>query len=200
MPAKLWKSTFEEKPWLQLILQNSIYALIENQGYTLADLPLFFRDRAFRYFIAGHIKYNTAVRDFWLKTFADKDRRDQDAQMEAAQTRAEIMLGHPYVRDIVGKSKTTVDFASLIKKSALVFVKLSTNLSIETKKIIGTILISELLHAIERRPPDKRNQFSIFVDEFQTVAAYQDFSTLITQAPSTALQQPLPIMKDMVNY
>lgn len=45
---KLWKNTFEEKPWLQMILQNAIYAFIENHGYTLVDLPVFFRDRAFR--------------------------------------------------------------------------------------------------------------------------------------------------------
>jgi hypothetical protein len=106
---KLWKSTFEEKPWLQLILQNSLYALIENQGYTIAELPLFFTDSAFRDFICRNIKYNTVVADYWLKTFTAKTKSDQDAQLEAAQTRAEIMLAHPYVRDIVGQTKTTID-------------------------------------------------------------------------------------------
>jgi hypothetical protein len=153
---KLWKSTFEERPWLQLILQNSLYALIENQGYTLAELPLFFRDRQFRNHIAGNIKYNRAVSDYWLKTFPAKSNRDQDSQMEAAQTRAEIMLGHPYVRDIVGQKETTIDFEALMEKRARIFVKLSASLPHETKKIIGTILISELLHAIERRLPDRR--------------------------------------------
>jgi hypothetical protein len=63
----------------------------------------------------------------------------------------------------------------------IVFVKLSANLPYESKKIIGTILISELKHAIERR--QTRNQFCIYVDEFQTFASFEDFSTLITQAP-----------------
>jgi hypothetical protein len=59
---KLWKNTFEERPWLQLILQNTIHAFIENQGYTLAEFPLFFRDSDFRDFIVGNMKYNGNVR------------------------------------------------------------------------------------------------------------------------------------------
>jgi hypothetical protein len=180
---KLWKNTFEERPWLQLILQNTLYAFIENQGYTLAELPLFFRNRDFRHYIAGNIQYNHAVSDYWLKTFPAKSTRDQDLQMEAAQTRAEIMLGHPYVADIVGQTKTTLDFQKLMDERHVIFVRLSSALSYESKKIIGTILISELKHAIERRPPDKRHQFCIFIDEFQNFASFEDFSTLITQAP-----------------
>jgi hypothetical protein len=188
---KLWKNTFEERPWLQLILQNALYALIENQGYTLAELPLFFRDRSFRDFICNNIKYNSSVRDYWLKTFASKTRQDQDTQMEAAHTRVEIMLGHPFVRDIVGQAKTTIDFQKIMLGGYVVLVRLSSNLAYESKKIIGTILISELLHAIERRPLDKRRQFCIFIDEFQTFAAYQDFSTLITQAPKYGIATTL---------
>jgi hypothetical protein len=103
--------------------------------------------------------------------------------MEAAQTRAEIMLGHPYVSHIVGQPKTTVDFQKMMEEKYTVLVKLSTRLSYETKKIIGTIIISELLHAVQRRPSDKRHQFCIFIDEFQNFASFEDFSTLITQAP-----------------
>lgn len=180
---KLWQNTFEEKPWLQLILQNTIYALIENQGYTLAELPMFFREREFRYFIASRIKYNLVVRDYWLKTFADTDKREQDSQMEAAQTRAEIMLGHPYVAHILGQTTTTLDFQKLMDDKQVVFLRLSTALSYESKKIIGTIILSELKHAIERRPPDKKAQFSIFIDEFQNFVSFEDMATLITQAP-----------------
>lgn len=73
---KLWKHTFEEKPWLQMILQNTLYVLIENQGYTLADLPLFFRDYAFRDYIVGNIQYNWQVKNYWIQTFAAKSKHD----------------------------------------------------------------------------------------------------------------------------
>lgn len=39
---RLWRDDFG--PWLQLILSNTLSVFIENQGYTLADIPLFFED------------------------------------------------------------------------------------------------------------------------------------------------------------
>jgi hypothetical protein len=62
-----------------------------------------------------------------------------------------------------------------------VLVRLSSDMSYESKKIIGTIFISELLQAIQKRV--NRRQFCIFVDEFQNFASYDDFSILVTQAP-----------------
>jgi hypothetical protein len=36
---KLWEGNWS--PWLQLIMQNTLWAFIENQEYTLADVPRF---------------------------------------------------------------------------------------------------------------------------------------------------------------
>ena len=40
---KIWQDEFG--PWLQLILENVLWAFIENQGYTLADVPMFLNAR-----------------------------------------------------------------------------------------------------------------------------------------------------------
>ena len=40
---KLWEDSWG--PWLQLILQNTLWAFIENQEYTLAEVPLFLNPR-----------------------------------------------------------------------------------------------------------------------------------------------------------
>ena len=66
---KLWEDQWG--PWLQLILQNVLWAFIENQGYTLAEIPLFLnpRNTAFREHIIDNIKYNDAVADFWRYEF-----------------------------------------------------------------------------------------------------------------------------------
>lgn len=70
---KLWKDTFEDKPWLQLILQYTIYAFIENQGYTLAEFPYFFRNSRFREAIVRNMRYNRIVKNYWLDfTFRSK--------------------------------------------------------------------------------------------------------------------------------
>lgn len=188
---KLWKRTFEDKPWLQLILQNTLYAFIETPGLTLVELPLFYRNHEFRNHIINNIQYNWHVRDYWRLTFASKSKHDQNEQMEAAQTRAAIMLAHEYILDIVGQTETTIDFTRILSENKIVLVRLSNRLSRETKTIIGTILVSELLHAIEHRPSDNPPQFCIFIDESQNFACYQDFPLLITQAPKYGIATTL---------
>src|SRR5438270_429307 len=92
------------------------------------------------------------------------------------------LLGHDAVRHIVGQRETTLDFAKIMAERQIVLVKLPATLAPDIKKFIGTILISELLHAVRNRPEDKRNQFCIFVDEFQHFVNYEDFGILITEA------------------
>lgn len=41
------------------------------------------------------------------------------------------------------------------------------------------------------RPVDNRQQFNIFIDEFQNFASYQDVPTLITQVPKYGIATTL---------
>jgi len=167
-------------PWLQLIIQNTLYTFIENQEYTLAEAPRFLLDGDFRNKLVANIKYNPEVVDFWRYRFSQRRERDQEAQVDAALTRFSTFLGHPYIRDIIGQKQTTLDFAKLMDEQKIILLKFSANLAIDIKQFIGTILISELLHAVRDRQIGNRKHFSIFVDEFQNFAT-ADFASLITE-------------------
>jgi hypothetical protein len=97
---KLWEDNWG--PWLQLILQNTLWAFIENQDYTLSDVPMFLNpnNTAFRNHIIENIKYNPAVSDFWKYEFFARRERDQQERVDAALTRITTLLTHPYVRHI----------------------------------------------------------------------------------------------------
>jgi hypothetical protein len=179
---KLWED--EWGPWLQLILQNTLWAFIENQEYTLAEVPMFLnpRNERFREHIIGNIKHNPAVVDFWKYEFFERRERDQQERVDAALTRITTLLTHPYVRHIIGQKKTTVDFSEHLKSQSILLFKIPANLSPDIKRFIGAILVSELLHAVRNRPENDRNQFCVFVDEFQNFATSDDFTTLITEA------------------
>jgi hypothetical protein len=179
---KLWEHDFG--PWLQLILQNTLWAFIENQDYTLAEVPLFLnpRNSAFRNHIISNIKYNPAVADFWTYEFFQRREREQQERVDAALTRVTTLLTHPYIRDIIGQRKQTVDFNKTLRNGNIMLVNLSANLAPDIKKFIGTLLISELLHAVRNRPEDMREHFGVYIDEFQNFTDSDDFKTLITEA------------------
>ena len=181
---KIWEDDFG--PWLQLILENVLWAFIENQGYTLADVPMFLNPRYedFRNHIIDNIQYNQAVAEFWRYHFFSRRVPDQQERVDAALTRITILLSHPYVRDIIGQQKTTIDFNSMLAGNDVWLFKLSANLAEDEKNFIGTILISELLHAVRSRdklPEEQRTQFCIFIDEFHNFASSEDIATLVTE-------------------
>lgn len=179
---QIWRAEFNERPWLQLITSHTLKVFIENQGYTLAEVPRFLRDETFRNDLVKNVKYNWEARDFWEYEFAQQRARDQEFKTDPTRTRLYILLAHEYVRDIIGQAKTTLDFSAFMRENKIVLLKLPTSLSEDAKRFIGTIILSELLQAILTRPVAKRNQFCVFIDEFQNFVASESVDILITQA------------------
>jgi hypothetical protein len=165
----------ELSPWLQLVLQYSLYVFIENPGYTLAELPLFLTDKGFREYLLQNVKYKPEAVTFWRHEF-------DPVQAQAALTRLRILLGDTYISHIIGQ-ETTIDFPSILGSFYdVVILKLSSNLSYDVKKFIGTIVFNELLHAVRNRPEQHRSrQFNIFVDEMHNFVSSDDLSFLITE-------------------
>jgi hypothetical protein len=178
---KIWEEEFG--PWLQLILQNVLRAFIENQDYTLADVPMFLesRNKDFRNHIIDNIQYEPAVADFWRYEFFERREPEQQARVDAALTRINTLLTDPDVREIVGQQKTTLNFKTLLTLPNILLFKFPSNLAEDMKKFIGTILLSELVYAVRDRPEDKRTQFCIFVDEFHNFASSDHMGTLVTE-------------------
>ncbi len=192
---KVWEEDWGV--WLELILDNLIYAFLENPGYSVVDFPLFLRDKPFRDYIVNNITINKQVADFWKYDFAQKRERDQQAQMDAAKTRIETLLLHPPIRYILGRRDTTLDFTKLINSQKIILLRLSARMAQNARTLLGTILISELLDAAygrENIPPAQRKQFPVFIDEFQNFAT-PDFAKLFTElgkfaiAPAVAHQE-----------
>lgn len=92
---KLWEESWG--PWLQLILQNVLWAFIENQEYTLAEVPMFLnpRNTEFRNYILSNVKLNPACVDFWQYEFFQRRERDQQERADAALTRINTLSHTP---------------------------------------------------------------------------------------------------------
>jgi len=164
---RLWGQENLWGVYLERILQSALPIFIELQEYTLAELPLFLTNNAFRRYILEKVKYNTHLLDFW-----QYECRPEQAQ--SALNRIGILLSNPYVRDIVGQTETHLDFAGYAKHGYVVFLHLPGTIDLEARRFIGTIVLSELFHALYNRPEDeKKNTFYLYVDEFQQFATEQ---------------------------
>ena len=82
---KLFETEFGERPWLESIIQNTLYVFIENQEYTLAEVPRFLINPEFRNYLLSKVRYKADVVDFWKYQFHPR-------QAESARTRVTSLL------------------------------------------------------------------------------------------------------------
>ena len=130
--------------WLEKILRNCVYLLVESPGYTLVDVPLIVdEDTSFRNHLLGNVKYNPYLMDFWLRDFDRLTKRDRTEQVGPALSRLDILRGNPTIRHIVGQRKTTVDFNRILNGDSgqkIVLLRMPVYLSQEVKAIVGAII------------------------------------------------------------
>ena len=175
---------------LNQYLRNSFFPLIANQDYTIAEIPLFLEEKQFRDRLLQNPSIRPEVVRFWHNTFDRMPSNDQREEIASTRRRLDHFGDFDEIRHIVGQSKTTIDFTDIMNTGKILFVKLSKTLPGDAWRIIGTILISNLVHAVllrEQMPEEKRRHFCIFVDEFQNFASSDDFAVLFTQARKYAI-------------
>ncbi len=159
---RIWERDNQWGVWLDLVLRNALPVLIETQQ-TLAEMPLFLNNQNFRNFLLRRLRHNTGTLDFWNYEFKQE-------QAQPAIVRVRALLGDDdYVRDIIGQQKTTIDFSALTTNVAqFLLYRLPPNLNEESGRFIGTILTTELLHAIRSRTQEHaKHNYCLFIDEFQ---------------------------------
>jgi hypothetical protein len=125
------------------------------------------------------------VARFWHTKFDRLSPTDRDKETASTERRLDQFQDYDEIRHIVGQERSTIDFPTIMRERKILFVKLKKTLPGDAWRIIGTILVSNLVHAVRQRehlPKSERHQFCIFVDEFQNFASSDDFAVLFTEA------------------
>lgn len=101
--------------WLDKVLRNSVYLLLENPGYTLVDIPiLLWEDTIFRNQLLAKVKIKHTVKDFWYNEFDRLTKRDRTEQVGPVLSRLDILRTNDMIKHIVGQTKSTIDFKKIL--------------------------------------------------------------------------------------
>ena len=175
---------------LNQYLRNSFFPLIANQGLTILEIPLLLEDKQLRNRLLQHPAIRPEVKRFWHTKFDGLSPTDRAKETASTERRLDPFGDFDQIRHIVGQSTNTIDLFTIMQERKILFVKLSKNLPPDAWRIIGTILVSNLVHAVRQRehiPEQARRHFCIFVDEFQNFASSEDFAVLFTEARKYAI-------------
>ena len=175
---RIWDRLFtikRENPLMQNHLRNSAHLIIANPGYTLADIPLIYYDDNLRQKLVANVK-DMYVKLFWQSFENPVSKLDRSREVSAILNKFTEYV-QPMIVNIIGQSKSTVDFRWCMDNHKIVFLQLDQNL-LATTQLIGGTLISLVLQAAFSRiniPLNKRRQCNVYIDELD----YQ--ATLDTQ-------------------
>ena len=171
---KLWPDTWGVR--MEHVLRNSLYALLERDDATLADILRLYRDETWRKEVAGGIR-NETVRRFWRYEFEKYHYRQRADMVAPIQNKLGALLSDPTLNRILVNPQSDLKLRSIMDEGKVLLVNAAKGrLGEDSSLVLGALIVSTLgLAAFSRAESDAatRRPFFIYIDEFQ------NFTTLM---------------------
>lgn len=171
-------------PRMEYILTNSLRLLLDAPRPTLLALPRLLVDADYRARLLVHCS-DHVVRAFWEMEFAKYEPRFRNEAIAPIQNKVGALLGNPFIRNLLGQTKSIINIPSLINSGKILIVNLSKGrLGEEPSHLLGALFASAFAQAAEARAAlreEERRDFSLYVDEFQNFAT-SSFASMLSEA------------------
>ncbi len=180
--TKIWANLWSAR--MEYILNNAILALLDSPGNTLLGISRMLIDKKYRKRIVDNIK-DPIVKSFWQDEFANWNEKYRMEAIAPIQNKVGQFLSSGIIRNIVGQPKSTVDLRELMDNKKILLMNLSKGrVGEDNSALLGAMIITKLqLAALSRVdiPEEERNDFYLYVDEFQNFAT-ESFATILSEA------------------
>lgn len=173
-------------PRLEHIFRNcALLLMADPQGGTFIDIPKLLVDEAF---MKSKLKYvkDRNVLDFWTKEFPASQRSNEAGEVTSwVVSKFGPFLSNTMMRNIMGQTKSGFDIRDIMDGKKILLVNLSKGKMGElNSKLLGMIFVMKFQAAAMGRahiPEEQRQDFCLFVDEFQNFAT-ESFESILSEA------------------
>jgi len=179
---KMWADSWGVR--MEHILRNVLLALLEQPNATLHDVLRLMTDHKFRKAIVGRLK-NETVRNFLQKEFERFTFGYRADGIAPIQNKIGAFLADPLLNRILTAPSKDLHIRRIMDEGKVLLVNLAKGrLGEDSSTLLGGLLVTTIgLAAFSRAdvPIDKRRDFFVYVDEFQsftTLALVNMFSEL----------------------
>lgn len=175
----IWLNTWGAR--LEYILTNAVRLLLDNH-LTLKDIPRLLVDDRFRKQLLKHCS-DEYVRLFWEVEHAGYSDRLRAEAIAPIQNKAGVFANNPILRAVVGQ-KSTIDISKIMNSRKILICNLSKSMGTEPSRLLGALLVTGFAQGAMARdviPEEERQDFTLYVDEFQNYAT-ESFSDILSEA------------------
>lgn len=147
----------------------TLMADVENPG-TIAEIPRMISDDAFQQRWIAKVK-DPVVRSFWEDEMAKTSDYHKSEMMGYLVSKVGRFVENEMMRNIVGQSKSAIDFRKVMDEGKILLVNLSKGKTGEVNaNLLGLIIVAKLQMAAFSRADmaeEDRKDFYLYIDEFQ---------------------------------
>ena len=153
-------------------------------GSSFIDIPQVFNDNDFA---KAKLKYVTdqTVLDFWNKEMAQTSDYHKSEVLGWFVSKFGAFLSNEMMRNIIGQTKSGFNLREIMDNKKILLVNLSKGKTGElNSQLLGMIFVMKFQAAAMGRadvPEDQREDFSLYVDEFQNFAT-DSFESILSEA------------------
>lgn len=154
------------------------------KGSTFIDVPQVFNDQSFTDEKLKHVTDRTVL-DFWNKEMAQTSEANKSEVLGWFVSKFGAFLSNEMMRNIIGQTKSGFDLREIMDNRKILLVNLSKGRTGElNSQLLGMIFVMKFQAAAMGRadiPESEREDFSLYVDEFQNFAT-DSFATILSEA------------------
>jgi len=179
---KIWGESWG--PRLEYVLYATLAALLHCENTSLLGVSRMLHDENYRKWVVKQVK-DPMVRSFWNDEFGKYDRGFRQEVISPIQNKVGQIFLAPMLRNVLGQVATKINFRFMMDRKRIFIANLSKGMIGDThSSLLGSLLITGFeLAALSRAdcPPDERQDFYLYVDEFHHCAT-ESFASILSEA------------------
>lgn len=150
---------------------------------TLVDIPRLFTDQKYQRWASARVSH-PAARNFWKEQMAQTAGFHKSEMLNYFVSKFGAFLGNETMYQLLNHRQSAFDVRRLMDRRKILLVNLSKGKVGELNaQLLGTLLFAKIqIAALSRAdtPPEDRQPFYVYIDEFQTVAT-DSFASLLSE-------------------
>lgn len=171
-------------PRFEHAIRNAMLTIMCKEGSTFIELVRALTDQKFVEELLPLVK-DPVVKRYWTDQMAQTSDFHKSEVLDYIVSKFGRFVTNKTMRNIIGQPFSAFNFRKAMDGKKIILCNLSKGiLGEEDAKFLGLILVPKVLTAAMSRqdiPMDQREDFFLYVDEFQNYAT-EDFATILSEA------------------
>lgn len=171
-------------PRFEHAIRNAMLTVMYEPGSTFIEVVRILTDAAFVQELLPKVQ-DPIIRRYWTDQIAQTSDFHKSEVLDYIVSKFGRFVTNKMIRNIIGQSNSAFNFRRVMDERKILLINLSKGrIGEENSSFLGLILVPKILVAAMSRqdiPQDQRQDFFLYVDEFQNFAT-PDFAQILSEA------------------